>query len=89
MAGFEVQNQIFGVCDEVSSGLLSSPVSGLLGLGFQTIASSGAVPFWETLVTENAWDSPLMAFHLTRYVSICLLFLAGSKAGRVSLLIDI
>ncbi|RXW12361.1 hypothetical protein EST38_g13495 [Candolleomyces aberdarensis] len=70
MAGFEVENQIFGVCVQVSSGLLTSPVSGLLGLGFQTIASSGATPFWQTLVTENAWDSPVMAFHLTRYLNV-------------------
>ncbi|KAF5338652.1 hypothetical protein D9611_012797 [Ephemerocybe angulata] len=70
MAGFEVQNQIFGVCEQVSSGLLTEPVSGLLGLAFQSIASSGAPPFWETLVTEGAWDEPVMAFHLTRYLNL-------------------
>jgi hypothetical protein len=68
MAGFQVQNQVFAICDQVSSGLLSEPVSGLLGLGFQTIASSKASPFWETLVSESAWDSPVMAFQLTRCV---------------------
>lgn len=68
MAGFTVSNQIFGVCDSVSTGLLVNPVSGLLGLAFKTIASSRATPFWETLVTNGAWDSPLMAFHLTRYL---------------------
>lgn len=67
MAGFQVQNQVFAICDQVSPGLLSDPVSGLLGLAFQTIASSKAPPFWQTLASE-AWDSPLMAFHLTRYV---------------------
>ncbi|KAJ8473597.1 hypothetical protein ONZ45_g16240 [Pleurotus djamor] len=69
MAGFSVPNQIFGVCDEVSQGLLTQPVSGLLGLGFSTIASSGASPLWETLVASGAWDQPLMAFQLTRYVN--------------------
>lgn len=66
MAGFSVPDQVFGVCDTVSSGLLSDPVSGLLGLGFQSIASSGATPLWETLVKNGAWDSPVMSFQLTR-----------------------
>ncbi|KAF5328166.1 hypothetical protein D9619_013433 [Psilocybe cf. subviscida] len=70
MAGFSVRNQIFAICNQVSRGLLSSPVSGLLGLGFQTIASSGAEPFWETLVSNGAWDEPLMAFQLTRYLNV-------------------
>lgn len=72
MAGFSVNNQIFAVCDKISYGLLESPVSGLLGLAFQSIASSGALPLWQALVTNGAWDSPLMAFFLTRCVSNCL-----------------
>ncbi|KAJ3730003.1 aspartic peptidase domain-containing protein [Lentinula guzmanii] len=67
MAGFSVSNQVFGVCDQVSDGLLNSPVSGLLGLAFQTIASSGASPLWETLASSGAWDQPLMTFQLTRF----------------------
>ncbi|KAE9395681.1 acid protease, partial [Gymnopus androsaceus JB14] len=67
MAGFTVSNQVFAVCSEVSGNFLSSPVSGLMGLAFQTIASSGAMPFWETLVASSAWTEPLMAFQLTRY----------------------
>ena len=74
MAGFAVQNQVFAVCDEVSDGLLSEPVSGLLGLGFQTIASSGASPLWETLVSNGAWDSPVMAFQLTRCVARAIFY---------------
>ncbi|TFK39433.1 aspartic peptidase A1 [Crucibulum laeve] len=69
MAGFQVTDQTFAICNQVSTGLLIDPVSGLLGLAFQTIASSKAMPFWETLVTEGAWESPLMAFHLTRYIN--------------------
>ena len=56
------------MCDIVSRGLLVDPVSGLLGLGFQTIASSRAVPFWESLVEHGAWDEPVMTFQLTRFV---------------------
>jgi len=66
MAGFSVASQVFAVCDEVSSGLLNSPVSGLMGLAWNTIASSGATPFWQTLAASNALDSPVMGFQLTR-----------------------
>jgi hypothetical protein len=38
-----------------------------MGLAFQTIASSGATPFWQTLASSSAWDEPLMAFQLTRF----------------------
>jgi len=68
MAGFSVANQVFAVCNQVSSGLLNNPVSGLLGLAWNTIASSGATPLWQTLAQSNAWDSPVMAFQLTRFV---------------------
>jgi cathepsin D len=68
MAGFSVSNQVFATCDLVSSGLLSTPVSGLMGLAFQTIAASKATPFWQTLVSSGAWDEPVMAFYLSRYV---------------------
>jgi hypothetical protein len=68
MAGFSVSNQTFAICDQISPGLLNSPVSGLLGLAWRTIASSGAVPFWQALVAGGAWDFPVMSFHLTRYV---------------------
>lgn len=70
MAGFSVQNQVFAVCDTVSADLLTSPVSGLMGLAFQTIASSGAAPLWETLASSSAWTDQLMAFQLTRYNNV-------------------
>jgi len=69
MAGFSVPDQIFGVADVVSTGLLTSPVSGLLGLGFKSIASSRATPFWQTLVENGAWDQPLMSFYLSRFIN--------------------
>jgi cathepsin D len=77
MAGFEVARQAFGVCDSVSAGLLDSPVSGLMGLAWQTIAASGAMPFWQALVSNKAWDEPLMAFQLTRYVHLLAAYMAN------------
>jgi len=53
--------------DQLTDGLVSSPVSGILGLGWQALASSGATPFWQSLYEGNAWDEPLMGFYLTRF----------------------
>lgn len=49
--------------------MLSAPVSGLMGLAFENIATSGATPMWQTLAqTPGILDEPLMSFQLTRYV---------------------
>ncbi|KAJ7224259.1 acid protease [Mycena pura] len=69
MAGFSVSNQIFAVCDQVTDKLLQNPVSGLLGLAWQAISSSGATPFWQTLASGDSWDSPVMAFQFTRFLN--------------------
>jgi cathepsin D len=59
-----------GLCDQISDGLLIQPVSGLLGLGWQALSSSGAKPFWQALYESNALDQPLMAFYLTRFQNV-------------------
>ena len=70
MAGFAVTGQTFALADRVSSGLLSNPVSGLMGLGWETIAASGATPMWETLARGNQWTDPVMSFFLTRFINV-------------------
>ncbi|KAL4078971.1 aspartic peptidase domain-containing protein, partial [Scleroderma yunnanense] len=69
MAGFSISNQVFAAVDQVTNGLLTSPVSGLLGLAWQSIAVSGAPPFWETLASTGAWTDQLMSFQLTRFMN--------------------
>lgn len=66
MANFQVPGQVFALVNRLSSGLLNDPVSGLMGLGFSTIASSRATPFWQALVQSGVWSQPLMSFVLTR-----------------------
>ncbi|KIM57203.1 hypothetical protein SCLCIDRAFT_1219652 [Scleroderma citrinum Foug A] len=69
MAGFPVASQGISVIDAVSTGFLTAPVSGLLGLAWETIATSQRMPFWQTLAASGAWDSPLFAVQLTRYTN--------------------
>jgi len=70
MAGFLVKNQTFALCSQLSTGLLSSPVSGILGLGFQKLAASQATPFWQALAEGNQFDQPLMGFYITRFQDV-------------------
>jgi len=70
MAGFQVSQQTFGICSQLTTGLVSAPVSGILGLGWQALASSGAKPFWQSLFEGGVWDEPLMAFYLTRFQNV-------------------
>jgi len=67
MAGFTVNQQIFLAVDQTSDGLLDAPVSGIMGLGFQTIASTNAVPWWQALLNANDFSSPMFAFWITRF----------------------
>ena len=62
-----VLNQLTAVVNYVTSNLLRSPVSGLLGLAWGTLAASKAEPFWQSLAETNVFTEPVMAVHLTRY----------------------
>ncbi len=46
LAGTTVQNLHFAVADRVSSGLVSGNMEGIMGMGFQRLASSGYPPLW-------------------------------------------
>ncbi|KAJ7114926.1 aspartic peptidase domain-containing protein [Mycena epipterygia] len=66
MGTFSVSSQGFLAADFVSDGLLEGSVSGLIGLAFQDLAETAALPFWQGLIKTNQLSSPEMAFQLTR-----------------------
>lgn len=55
--------------DDVSSGLIDGELAGIMGLAFQGIANSQAVPFWQALVNNNQLTSPEFSFFITRFVN--------------------
>ncbi|KAH8920748.1 acid protease [Atractiella rhizophila] len=67
LANQTITNQIFAVADTVASGTLNSPLSGLMGLAFQTIAASRATPLAQQLAEDGVLDSPVVAFAFTRF----------------------
>ena len=64
MGGFQVQRQPWLLVDQTSASLSSN--AGIMGLAFDTIANTGATPFWQTLATTNQLTTPEMSFWFTR-----------------------
>jgi cathepsin D len=48
--------------------LIDGKLSGILGLAFQGIANTKAVPFWQALIANNLLTNPEFSFFLTRFV---------------------
>ncbi|KNZ76590.1 Lysosomal aspartic protease [Termitomyces sp. J132] len=67
MGPFKVPKQTFLVAERLTDGLIDGNVSGIMGLAFQAIASTNAVPFWQTLTSNKQLDSPEFSFFLTRF----------------------
>ncbi|KAG7098251.1 hypothetical protein E1B28_000213 [Marasmius oreades] len=63
---FSVSSQTLLAVNVVSSGLLDGTVSGILGLGFNTISSTRSTPLWQTLANNGDFSSPDMSFWMTR-----------------------
>ena len=54
--------------DSLSSGLIDGKLSGIFGLGFQGIANTRAVPFWQALLANNLLTNPEFSFFITRFI---------------------
>lgn len=51
----------------MGSDLVTGTVSGILGMGFTSIASTNAVPFWEALYNANQFSEPYFSFWVERW----------------------
>lgn len=67
MGGFTISSQVFAVVNETTTDLISAPLSGLMGLGWKALASTGATPFWQSLASSGQWTDAEMGFFLKRY----------------------
>ncbi|XP_054131116.1 pepsin A-like [Melozone crissalis] len=67
VAGINVRNQIFGLAEtEPGDFFYYTPFDGILGLAFPSIASSGATPVFDNMMTENLVDRNLFSVYLSR-----------------------
>lgn len=66
MGGFQMPRQPWLLVDQTSANLLTGTNAGIMGLAFDTIANTGAVPFWQALADGNQLTTPEMSFWFTR-----------------------
>lgn len=67
---FRVTGQTLGTCDVVENILRSGlDTSGILGLGWSGIASSGSTPAWQSLFMKDVLEEPVMGFALKRLIN--------------------
>lgn len=69
MGGFQVQRQPWLLVDQTSASLLDGTNAGIMGLAFDTIANTGATPFWQNLAQGGQFSTPEMSFWLTRLLN--------------------
>jgi len=61
-----VTNQTFALANQTSSIFATSGSDGIMGMGFQSIASSGAPTWFENLARSGSLASNVFAFYLQR-----------------------
>ena len=66
MANTAVNGQYFGAVNSESADFYSNPNSGVIGMAFSAISSSGKPTYFENLISNKAVAAPLFGFHLTR-----------------------
>ncbi|TXT06103.1 hypothetical protein VHUM_03576 [Vanrija humicola] len=65
MDTFTVQQQSFALVNQLSPELITAPIAGLMGLGWQKISNIGKTPWWQSLA-ENTWADPQFGVYMAR-----------------------
>jgi len=53
--------------NDTTANLVSSPLSGLMGLAWKSLSQSDATPCWQALASSGQWSNAEMGFFLQRY----------------------
>jgi len=69
MGPFTVSKQVFVAVTSVSTNTIEGQLAGIMGLAFQGIAGSTALPFWQALINNNELTNPEFSFYITRFVN--------------------
>ncbi|WFD45163.1 cathepsin D [Malassezia psittaci] len=65
MSGYQVDNLTFGSVSQLIGSTIQAPASGLMGMGFESLSSSGSTPFWEVVALQGRVKDPIFSFQLT------------------------
>lgn len=83
LAGMTQTAQTFAVVTDTDAGLISNPISGLMGMGFKSLAQSGAAPWWSAVSSQ--WTSDVFAFRLARFRDVTGASSVEAEGGFVDL----
>ena len=64
LAGYKVEGLNFGRATDLAQGTTRAPASGIMGMGFESLSSSGATPFWQVVSIEGKLKDPVFSFQL-------------------------
>ncbi|PWN47446.1 acid protease [Violaceomyces palustris] len=68
LAGYSVDSLTFAQANRLASNTIDAPASGIMGMGFESLASSGATPFWEVLAKQGKLQTNAFTFQLARNI---------------------
>ncbi|VDC04081.1 unnamed protein product [Peniophora sp. CBMAI 1063] len=66
LAGFTISSQTFGAVTQIFDNVVPNTASGIMGLAFQSLARTGATPFWQALLNGNQLSNPEFSVYLAR-----------------------
>ncbi|KZV75095.1 acid protease [Peniophora sp. CONT] len=66
LAGFNISSQTFGAVTQIFDNVVPNAASGIMGLAFQSLARTGATPFWQALLNNNQLSNPEFSVYLAR-----------------------
>ena len=61
--------QVSVAVTDVTGVLIRGELAGIMGLAFQGLARSTALPFWQILVGDNLLTNPQFSFFITRFIN--------------------
>ncbi|KAJ9480144.1 putative Saccharopepsin (putative) [Pseudozyma hubeiensis] len=68
LAGYTVNNLTFAEASAVAANTVEYPTSGIMGMGFQSLSTSGATPFWQVLEKQGVLQTNAFTFQLARNI---------------------
>ena len=65
LADFNISSVSFGQASHLAKNTIRPPASGIMGMGFDTLSTTGTMPFWQILTERHMLHDYLFSFQLT------------------------
>lgn len=64
LAGYTVSSISFGQASQLAKGTITPPASGIMGMGYNSLSTTGTMPFWQALYEREKMQDYLFTFQL-------------------------